>query len=244
MNLVMISNLTLSAQVELARRHFGGVPRGACTPHPRDFSDDRPFADHSALGHLIEIHTDSKPQLWMMFPMPPTTKDYRAQPTSMLTYAVGYAGPKSLKSRLKEKDLISDLQMQIDESSAATNIFVIFDLTPNGEKNVKDLTATVFDYFAKVRDREDHDLEKVYPTMQQMSTVTFAYQEAPDSVMDTVSSLAAAVSLYDPEDILAGATVIDKPDAALVDRLTKLFSPDNVNLALATHTFDEKQANQ
>lgn len=246
MTLVMTSNMSLSKQLEIAHSHFDAVPRGAkvCSDVPRDFSKEAPFEDARSLGRFIQLKSASVPQLWMMFPMPPMLKAYKAQPAAMLQYELAYAGPKSLKSLLKAKGLISDIGLQVDQSSATTLIFVMFDLTPDGTKKVDELTSTVFDYLAKIRAQSEADVKNVYQTMQQMSLVTFQYQEAPDSVMDLVTSLAGNMMSYAPADVLSGDTVIDEMDPKLVLQFFSKLSPDNVNLALASKEFNEKEANR
>jgi len=244
MNLVMVSNRTLDDQIAVAHKHFDAVPRGECSPTPRDFGGDKSFADAATRGNLIEFHTDSAPQLQFMWPMQPTLKNYKAQPSSMLSYVLGYAGPKSLKSELKARDLASDLGLQVDQSSAGTVVFLTLDLTPSGLKDVKGTTEVVFDYLQRVRTSAKEDLKTVYPSMQKMMAVTFDYMEQPDSVMDAVSGLAADSMSYDAADVLTGGTNIDQMDAVLVEDLTMQLSPDNVNLAMATKDFDEKRANR
>jgi insulysin len=246
MTLVMTSNLSISTQLEVAHKHFDAVQQGegTCSPSPRDFSKEKPFDDAATLGKLIQLRSDSVPQLWMMFPLPPMLTAYKAQPASMLEYQLGYAGPKSLKSKLKSRGLISDLNLQVDQNSAATLVFVMFDLTPDGSKSVQAITSIVFDYLHQVRSQPRADVTNVYQTMQKMSLVTFEYQEAPDSVMDLVSALANNMMLFQPSDVLSGDTTIDQMDQTLVQQHLAKLSPENVNLALATSDFNDTAANR
>lgn len=246
MELVMTSNLPLSTQLEAAHKHFDAVAKGtgSCSATPRDFSNQKPFGDSATLGRFIQLRTESVPQLWMMFPLPPILAEYKAQPAAMLQYHLGYAGPKSLKSMLKSKGLITDLGLQVDQSSAATLIFVMFDLTPDGTKKADVLTSTVFDYLKGVRSQSEENVNNVYQSLQKMSLATFQYQEAPDSVMDLVSSLAGNMMSYAPSDVLSGDTVIDQVDSKLAQQLFAKLSPENVNLALATKEFNEQASNR
>jgi len=246
MTLVMTSNISLSKQLEVAHAKFDSVPRGDghCSPTPHDFADQEPFGVAENLNRLIQMGTDSVPQLWMMWPLPPTLRDYRAQPAEMIEYELGYAGPKSLKSHLKSAGLISNLGTQVDQSSATSLIFVTFDLTKDGEENVENITAIVFKYLKKLRAQKDADVNAKYKTMQQMSFVTFDYQEAPDSVQDFVSTAAGNLLAFEPSDVLAGDTTIDTIDSPLLQRLLAKMSPENVNLALASKQFNEKDSNR
>jgi len=245
MHLVMVSKKTLEEQLDTAKSYFNAVPsgEGKCSPTPRDFSTDHPFSDPSTLGQLLELSTDSKQRLWMMFPMPPTLQSYKAQPASMLEYFLGYAGPGSLKGQLKARNLASDIGIQVDQTAASTLVFAMFDLTPNGVKNPSEVTSVVFEYLRKVRAQDRNQIEQIYSTMQKMSLVTFDYMEAPDSVMDTVSGLASSMRHYAPADVLSGDTAIDVLDVDLVSRLVQGMNPDNVNLALSTHDFNSSRAN-
>lgn len=246
MTLVMTSNMSTSKQLEVAHKYFDAITNGQaehCSATSKDFSKESPF-EAANVGRMIQTRTDSVPQLWMMFPLPPIKDAYKAQPASMLEYQLGYAGPKSLKSMLKSKGLISDLGMQVDQSAAATLVFVTFDLTPDGSKKVEELTSTVFAYLKKVRSLPDADLNSVYQTMQKMSMVSFEQQEFPDSIEDFVSAVASDMMSFAPADVLCGDTTIDEMNAKLVKELLGKFTPENVNLALASKDFDEKDSNK
>lgn len=245
MRLVTISNKALKEQQEIVHTHFTAVPRGTghCAPKPRDFGSDQPF-DSANLGQFIQVPTQSKPRLWMMFPMPPTLHEYKSQPATLLSYYLGYAGPGSLKGQLKSHDLISDLGVQVDQSSAATMVFLMFDLTATGTKSVSELTSVVFDYLQKARAEDKSKLKQVYSSLQKMNAVTFDFQEAPDSVMESVSNFASSMQNYAPQDVLAGDTLIDTINVDLVSQLLQKLTPDNMNLAIASKDFDMQKANQ
>lgn len=246
MTLVMTSNMSTSEQLKVAHKHFDGVSRGdgSCSAVAFDFDKDAPFGVAESVGRLIQLRTDSVPQIWMMFPLPPMLKEYKAQPASMLQYQLGYAGPKSLKTELKAKGLISDMGLQVDQNSASTLVFVTFDLTPNGTRKVDDLTSIVFKYLKKVRAQSQADIKNVYDSMRQMSLVTFDYQEAPDRVEDLVSALAGNMHTFQPSDVLSGDTTIDQLNVELVQQFLAKLTPENVNLAVASKNFDEKDANK
>eukprot|EP00927_Polykrikos_kofoidii_P083673 TRINITY_DN8626_c0_g1_i1.p1 TRINITY_DN8626_c0_g1~~TRINITY_DN8626_c0_g1_i1.p1 ORF type:complete len:1027 (+),score=185.24 TRINITY_DN8626_c0_g1_i1:79-3159(+) len=239
MTLVVVSSRDVKKQAELVRKHFDAVPRGegVCSPLQPEFATDKPFSTEASTGRRLELYTDAMPQLWMMFPMRPTLRDYKAQPASMLQYLLAYGGPKSLKSRLKAEGLVSNLGLQVDQTTAATLVFLTFDLTHAGAGDPDATSAVVFDYLAEVRRNSRTLVESIYPSMQQMARVTFDYQEAPSSVMDTVSGLAASLLSYNTADVLAGDFTIDRPDVSLLDDLLGALIPEKVTLAVATHGF-------
>lgn len=245
MSLVVVSNRSLADQLALARARFGAVPGDGCDPAPRDFGvDDRPYEDADSVGRMLRTHTDSVAQMWLTFNLPPTLREYRAQPASMLQYLLNYGGPGSLKSRLKAQGWVSDLELQVDQNSATTLLYMMFTLTPSGVNSTEAISSSVFAYLSQLRAGAAGAIRSIYPTMEQMSLVTFDYQEAPDSVMDMVSALAAAMSLYAPSDTLSGDTVVDQMDEKLVGDLVARLTPDSVNIVIATSDFDDKQANR
>jgi insulysin len=245
MSLVMISNRTLDVQLKSARRHFAAVPKGKCGA-PTDFGSQgmpAPFnPDH--LGQMLRMGTDSTPTLWMMFPLPPTLKFYQESPTQYVEYVLGYAGPKSLRSRLKRGGWITDLNLQVDETSAATLVFVMFDLTPKGVEEVEDVAGSTLAFLRLVKEEREAEVPAVYDSLKQMSRVSFDYVEAPDSVMDGVSDLASSMAQFPPEDVLTGSNGrIEKTDPSLVRKLlAALADPRNLNLALATPGFNASSA--
>eukprot|EP00927_Polykrikos_kofoidii_P083675 TRINITY_DN8626_c0_g2_i1.p1 TRINITY_DN8626_c0_g2~~TRINITY_DN8626_c0_g2_i1.p1 ORF type:complete len:1023 (+),score=157.64 TRINITY_DN8626_c0_g2_i1:85-3153(+) len=239
MTLVLVSSRDIKKQLALVQRHFEAVPRGegVCSPLQPDFATDDPFASHESSGRRLELYTDATPQLWMMFPMKPTLRDYKAQPAAIINYLLAYGGPKSLKSRLKEKGLVSNIGVELDRSSAATLVFLSFDLTHAGAVDPDTTCAIVFDYLAEIRQNSRSLVESIYPSMQQMARVTFDYQEAPSSVMDSVSGLAASLLSYDVADVLAGDLTIDSPDVSLLAHLLAGLIPEKVTLLVATRSF-------
>jgi len=253
MSLVMVSNQTTSAQLEMARRHFSAVPRGTCGPR-RDFGKERaavakPVFGQGHIGQFVRMGTDSTPSLWMMFPLPPTLSFYKEAPLQYLEYALAYAGPQSLRSVLKNKGLVTGMGLQADETTAATLLFVMFDLTPEGAKDegVQQITERTF---AELRmlaaEQSGSDVPSVYESLKKMNQVNFDYLEAPDSVMDAVSGLAAGVSNYPIQDVLTASNgVIDKVDVNMVrGLLNAVADPRNVTLALAAPGFNASQANK
>mmetsp|Transcript_63689 Transcript_63689/g.136886 ORF Transcript_63689/g.136886 Transcript_63689/m.136886 type:complete len:1047 (+) Transcript_63689:167-3307(+) len=260
MHLVIVSNLTTAQQLAAAHRHFDGMPRGHCGP-PRDFGNESARAggknivagapaafSSKQLGQMIRLGTNSTPMLWMMFPLAPMLGLYREAPLQYLEYVLGYAGPKSLRSRLKNRGLITGLGLQADETSAATLFFLTFDLTPKGamENGVEEIGESTFEFLRLLHEEAGGDVPFVYDSLRRMSQVSFDYTEAPDSVMDAVSDLAQAATRYPPENILTGPNgVIDRADSALVRRLLATLSdPGAANLALATPAFNATSANR
>lgn len=249
MNLVIVSNFTIEEQMNLARTHFAAVPDGSdteCTNYPADFSDDPGFTNAEQLGRFVQIKANSVPQLWLMFPMAPTANRYTAQPVSVLEYLLGYEGKNSLRSKLLKAGLISELYVEIDESSAGTLAFIMYDLTPHGVSQQKAVHKLTFAYLKKLqtlRKQDQAGLDSIYETMKQMSAVSFDYQQSDGSLMDVVSALAEATQLYEPEDTLSGSVLIDKTDNDLVTTMIGYLTPDNVNAALATPDFQLNNTN-
>mmetsp|Transcript_123470 Transcript_123470/g.360572 ORF Transcript_123470/g.360572 Transcript_123470/m.360572 type:complete len:1001 (-) Transcript_123470:106-3108(-) len=246
MSLVLVSNLTTAELLAAGRDKFSAVPRGSCGP-TRDFGKEGHAFDKARLGRFIRMGTESTPALWMMFPLPPTQKFYKEAPGQYLQYVLAYAGPHSLKSRLKKRGLITDLSVQVDESSAATLLFFAFDLTPEGatDDGVGELSETAFSFLQLLSKESEGEVPRVYESLRKMSKVDFDYVEAPGSVMDAVSMLAAAASDYAPQDILTASNgVIDEVNAARVRDLLAALNPSNVNLALATPGFNTSSANR
>lgn len=248
MNLVMVANLSLDVQLDAARRHFGGVPRGSCAV-ARDFSKQQPAPWGAAnVGQLLRMGTISTPTLWMMFPLKPTLKLYKEAPMQYLQYALSYAGPRSLKSQLKRRGLINSLDLQVDETSAATVLFIMFDLTPKGaqENSTHEVADVTFSFIQLMNEAHSTDVASVGKSLQSMSQVSFDYVEAPDNVMDAVADLAASMAQYPAEDVLTASNgVIDTVNPVTVKGLLEaLADPWNTNLAVATPGFNSAKANR
>lgn len=250
MNLVMVANMSTAEQLKVAHKHFDEVPRGQCGPK-KDFGPGQPNVPAAFggehIGQYIRMGTKSTPALWVMFPLKPTEKDYKAGAMSYLGYVLSYAGAGSLRSQLKKKGLITDMGMQMDETSAASLLFVMFQLSPKGseEAGVREITSEVFSFLRLLRDEKEHELPKVYESIAQMSRVDFDYKEAPDSVMDSVSDLARSMAKFPASDVLTASNgLVDQTDPALVrSLLAQIAGPRSASIALATQNFNASEAN-
>lgn len=253
MTLVMVSNISVAEQLRAAHRHFDAVPRGSCGA-PANFASRSdggsvelpPFDAHN-LGQFVRMGTNSTPALWIMLPLSPTVAMYRKGPMQYLQYVLSYAGAGSLRSTLKRRGLISGLGIQVDETSAATLFFLMFQLTPAGaaDAGVRDIVKDTFSFLQLLRERSD-EVPAVYDSLQRMSRVSFDYADAPDSVMEAVSSLASSAAQFGPEDVLTGSLgLIEEQDPALVRQLLSDLArgPQAANFALEATGFDASQAN-
>mmetsp|Transcript_13990 Transcript_13990/g.30283 ORF Transcript_13990/g.30283 Transcript_13990/m.30283 type:complete len:969 (+) Transcript_13990:1-2907(+) len=234
MHLVIFSKLNVTQQLRMAESHFSDVKKGSCVPK-KDYAAVAPF-DASNVGQLIRMGTSSAPQLWMMFSLPAVSKAYRAQPKSYLSYVLGYNGAHSLKSTLKKKDLATNVNFQIDDTSARTLLFVIFSLTPQGAQDENAVAAEFFRYINAVK-QSDVNMD-LYKSLQGYAAMDFDFREAQDSVMDTVSSLADSMTSFEPRDIIAGDTLVQEPNSTLVSQLLAGVTPTNMEMSLATQGFD------
>jgi secreted Zn-dependent insulinase-like peptidase len=75
---------------------------------------------------------------------------------------------------------------------------------------------------------------KLYNTIKDYVKVEFDWQEKGSSEMSTVSRLAAALTRFEPQDILTGDTLIDEIDPELVKQSFENLKPSNLNFAHAT----------
>ena len=177
-----------------------------------------------------------------------------------LSYFFGDAGPHSLKRFLKKQNLISSLSTWFMDSSAGQQVFLIFELTPSGEKEYESVLEGTFGLLNAVNGGTVDDdgaasegsssspagargeTNAYYTSLAKFLDAEFAWQPRSSSEMDTVSHLARALTMYEVPDVLTGDATILATDQELLGSVFGSFTADNMNVGLATAADEEADA--
>jgi insulysin len=240
--LIIVANMTTKDMLASAEKHFAAVPnQKACVPHKK-FDDVDPW--EGQLGQMIHMGTRGTAQLWTMFAMPPTQPHYRAQPASYLSYLFSDATEGSLRAAVKKANLATSVSSWTSDTSASAMMWVVFDLTDHGAENYPQVLEHLYGYLDVVR-KKGVDAS-VYASLGELSKVHYDYQDPKDSVMSEVSSLAAALTQFGPEDMLTSSYLITDPQPSVVAEYLERLKPEFSNAALVHPGFktpaDEKKA--
>ncbi|CAJ1393186.1 unnamed protein product [Effrenium voratum] len=240
MHLVIMRNASVAEQLKAAHRSFDVLGRKPCPARPV-YDNVAAFSRATGtLGRRLLVHTDGAPQLWLMFPLVSLRGRYKALPEAYINYAMSHYGPGGLKALLKHEDLSLQYSTMTETTPAGTNLFVIFSLTEQGASKPEEVVEHFFAYFAalKAKGATKELLEK----LQAMNQVMFDYQEPSASESSYVTQLAGALPSVRPEDVLTGGVLMDEINLTLTGQLLEAIRPQNLNLALATRSFDASAA--
>merc|ERR1719456_2063925 len=104
------------------------------------------------MGQFVHIKgTQPQAQVWAFFSMPDLTDKYMNSPMTYIRHVLGYGGEDSLGYFLREDlGLINDIDVAADMSSAGTSFWVVFSLTPEGQKKTDQVLDTMFMYMHKM----------------------------------------------------------------------------------------------
>jgi len=243
LHLVLVANRTSEDLLQLAHDSFDEVPTATaenCPPRAKYFDKVAYSKSLGNLGRRYTLTTHGVPEMWVMFPMPPLRDKYKARAEAYLWNALGHFGPGSLKSLLLREDLSQSYSFSSDTSVAGTVVFVTFSLTEKGSRNTEEILRHFFAYFNAVRKAGVN--QKLLTEMQQLQQIEFDYQEKTSSEFAFVSSVAGSTTTYPPEDLLTGGFLIDSPDPELIETIIGKISPDNMNVAIVSPTFNDTQA--
>jgi len=243
MHLVLVGNHTTDELLTLAHKSFDAVPKATaetCPPRPEYYNKPAYTHELGNLGRMYTVRTEGAPQMWVQFVMPPLKKEYKASAQSYVWNALGNYGPGSLKAILMEEELSNSYSYSADNSVSGSTAFVTFQLTEKGAKNTDKVLEHFFAYMQTIR--KDGVNMKIIDGMKQMNQVSFDYAEKTSAEFDFVSAVAGSTTHYEPEDLMVGGSLIEKPNEELVKQVLAAYSPDNMNIALVTPSFNESTA--
>ncbi|KAF2816319.1 LuxS/MPP-like metallohydrolase [Mytilinidion resinicola] len=161
---------------------------------------------------------------------------YESQPGRYFSHLIGHEGPGSILAYIKAKGWANGLSAGAQPLCPGSAIFVVrVKLTEEGLKHYKEVTKTIFQYIAMMR--ESPPQEWIVDEMKRMSEVDFKYkQKSPAS--RTTSLLSGIMQRpYPRELLLSGPSLIRKFNAEAINKAATYLRPDNFRLTLISQDF-------
>mmetsp|Transcript_22894 Transcript_22894/g.66018 ORF Transcript_22894/g.66018 Transcript_22894/m.66018 type:complete len:1164 (-) Transcript_22894:110-3601(-) len=222
---------SVDEQLRLVREDFGAIPHSsdACASDPRNFSVPQAWPSESLGKWVIVKGMQPQAQLWVLFPLPDVSKEYRSQPLAYLNYVLGYGGVDSIQRVLQDSlGLATSSGVMMDGASTGTSLYFVATLTKLGADNPTLVLHVLFSYLAKLsRDGVDRAL---YETIADISKLNWDWAQ-PTGPSSTVSDLAERMTRLPARHLLSGDERIDRLNPGLVASLLKRLTPDNMNVA-------------
>ncbi|RUO77185.1 insulinase family protein [Idiomarina seosinensis] len=228
LRLVIAGPQSLQELEALAKENFLKLPQ-AHNYAPTAISE--PLYQTDQLGVLLQVKP-VKParRLIITLPLPSIDSDYAHKTTSFIAHILGYEGPDSLFSCLRERGWINSLSAGGGISGSNFKDFNInIQLTENGEQNVYRVAQLVFNYLRLIADQGIESWR--YNERRITAELSFKYQE-PAPVGELVSQLSINAHHYPVHDVIYGDFRMDSLNTQRCRQLLSLMVPEKARLTL------------
>lgn len=199
MRLVVAGPQPVAELAALAEQYFALVP---ATGEPKTpLTDPLYLPEQQGVWLLVKPIKEAR-RLIVTFPLPAIDHDYAHKTTSFIAHILGYEGPMSLFSALRQRGWINSLSAGGGMSGANFKDFTInLQLTNAGLGQVENILRWIFAYIKLIAER---GLEVWrYQERKQLVDMNFHFQESVRTA-ELVSQLAINAQHYPPEDVIFG----------------------------------------
>lgn len=230
MRVVTFGPQPLHEQLRFSVDKLGDLESGsdACQNARRSWSSPEPWPSERLGKWVTMLGTQPQASLWLHFPLPDTTGDYKSQPLAYIQHVLMYGGEGSLRRVLQDElGLVTEFQAMGQGSSSGMQFFVVSTLTAKGREHPELVMDAVFAYLGALR-RGGVD-ESLYRSLRDVTRLEWDWA-APQDGMAFVSSLSKSMTMYPPESVLGGNALIHDIDTDLVTSLLGRLQPDNMNV--------------
>ena len=233
MTLVLVGPQSLEQLQALAEAHGSPIGSGCADM----LYVDEPLYLTEQLG--VELHVkplkDAR-RLILTFALPGIDDDYANKTTSYIAHILGYEGPHSLYSYLRDKHWINSLAAGGGISGSNFKDFNInMQLTAEGMTHRDDIVEAIFSYIQLIRDT---GLETWRYEERRVSVMNaFNFQEQPRA-SDLAPQLAINLQHYLPEDIIFGDYRMDGLFEPKARQFLDCMHPDNMRITVIHKDLD------
>lgn len=237
LRLVLAGPQSFEQLQQLAEQYFSTLPQ--CPDYqPKQLST--PLYQQHQQGVFVQV-SPVKParRLIMTLPLPSIDSDYAHKSTSYIAHLLGYEGPGSLYSELRDQGWINSLSAGGGISGSNFKDFnVNIQLTEQGEKEVLQVSRWVFAYLRLIEQQGINDWR--YQERKISTELSFTYQD-PTPVGELASQLAVNAHHYPPHDVIYGDYRMDSLNSSRVQQLLQLMTPERARITLITASANTDQ---
>lgn len=236
MTLAVQARLPLQTLEEWVIKYFSSVPNNDLPP-----DDFTPFINNSfdtpefrKIYHVDPVKDIC--QVELTWALPPMQKFYRSKPDHYVASVLGYEGPGSLLSFLRQKVWALDIYTGNDESGTEHNsMYSLFEvtlvLTEEGHQNFERVLECLFGYINMLK--LNGPSERIFNELKTIEDTGFRFtEEVPSS--DYVEMLAENMQQYPPEDFITGPTLFFEYNPQAIADLVDMLVPESVNIVVAS----------
>ncbi|KAK5694709.1 metalloprotease [Elasticomyces elasticus] len=167
------------------------------------------------------------------FTYPDEEEQWESQPSRYLSHLIGHEGPGSILAYVKAKGWCNGLSAGAQPICPGSAMFMVqVQLTPEGQKNYKEITKIFFNYVAMLKDEPPH--KWIFDEMSKLSEVDFKFREKIPASR-TTSMLSGTMQKPLPRDqLLSGQSLLTKFNPEGIKRGLAHLDPDNFRIVLAS----------
>ena len=192
------------------------------------------FADGS-LPALLKVRTlKNNPSLTLTFPVPDLEPYWRESPDGYISNLLGHEGKGSLLSELKAEGWADGLYVSPGNPGINSYTMTVkISLTESGHQNWENVTAYVFQYIREIRVRGIDEWR--FNEQKILSEIGFRFSEVDDA-RNFVTTLAAVLHKYPPNEILSALYLVSQYDPNLITTILAEMTPENTLAVLPSST--------
>lgn len=228
MRLVVAGPQSLDELTSLAATHFSAIPELAESEKPQVTA---PLYLPEQLALSIQVRpVKAARRLILSFPLPSIDADYQHKTASYIAHIIGYEGPDSLFSALRQRDWVNNLSAGGGMSGSNFKDFNInLQLTAQGLEHIDEIVRWVFAYIRLIEDQGIEDWR--YLERKQLVDLSFHFQD-PVRMLDLVSQLAVNAHHYAVEDIIYGDYRMDSLNQQLAKEFLAAMQPERLRMTI------------
>ncbi len=233
MTLVLLGPQSLDELEAWANTYFAGIEDKSLPSRV----PEAPLVTPEQQGKLIIIEPRKEVRkLTLNFSLPSMRGFYKTKPLSYVAHLLGYEGPGSLMSLLKNKGFINTLSAGGGISGSNFREFTVsLNLTPVGLDHIDDIVTYVFQAIRLIREKGLDEWR--YKEKQAVQEMAFHHQEASRPI-DLVSHLVMNLHHYEPDDVMYGDYMMDTYVEQDIRQMLALLTPENLRLTLIAQGFN------
>lgn len=227
MRLVLAGPQSLDQLAQLAAAHF--------EPIQREDSPKQKLSEPLYLPEQLGVEMHVQPvkdarRLILSFPLPAIDNDYAYKTTSFIAHIIGYEGPASLYSALRQRDWVNSLSAGGGISGSNFKDFNInLQLTEEGLQHIDEIVRWVFAYIRLIAATGIDDWR--YQERKQLVELNFRYHE-PVRTVELASQLAVNAQHYKAEDVIYGDYRMDGLNKHKAREFLDLLQPERLRMTI------------
>lgn len=173
------------------------------------------------------------------WPLPPLYWEFLTKPSKILSHLLGHEGQGSILSFLKAQKWANGLSAGLSRDNEDWSMFTVnVDATDSGIEHAHEVVAAVYQYVHLLQ-REAPFPSWIFQETQDLASIDFRFK-SKESPISYTSYLGGVMHRFPPKYIVSGGHLLYEYDAAKVQEILNLLTPQRMRLTIVSKRFDGK----